>query len=307
MNDSEKPVLTSSRWKLIILILSLTAFSVGYRLIAMHHLEQTSLMFIGLPALLAVILAVTPKAKSTIGGIMRGITLALLLSGVLLGEGFICIVMAAPLFYMVGGIVGALVDWDRRRSRNPARSLVLLLLLPMSVEGVSPVMSFGRGESVQVSQVVDAPAAAVEQTLAEVPRTDVGLPFYLRMGFPRPAWATGSGLDVGAMRTIHFAGGEGHPGDLVLRVEESRPGYVRYAAVSDHSKIAHWLAWRTSEIAWAPVDAQHTRVTWTLDFERKLDPAWYFGPWERYAARLAAQGLIRANATPPAMNGRPRE
>ena len=118
------------------------------------------------------------------------------------------------------------------------------------------------------------------------------------MGFPRPAEATGSGLEVGALRTIHFAGGEGRPGDLVLRVEDSQPGYVRYVALSDHSKVAHWLAWRTSEISWTPVDAQHTRVTWTLRFERKLDPAWYFGPWERYAARLAAQSLIQANATP---------
>jgi len=39
-------------------------------------------------------------------------------------------------------------------------------------------------------------------------------------------------------------------------------------------------------------------VTWTLDYERGLDPAWYFGPWERYATRLAAGYLIDAVATP---------
>jgi hypothetical protein len=298
MNDAAKPPLSSSQWKLILLILSLTAFSIAYRVIVWKRLEQTSLMFIGLPAMLAVILAVTPKAKTTIGGIMRGITLALLLSGVLLGEGFICILMAAPLFYLVGAMVGVIVNWKRPGVDSSTRSFILLLLLPISLEGVSPAMSFNRDESVVASRVVNVPAAAVEQALASVPRAEAHLPLYLRMGFPHPVSAMGSGLEVGATRRIHFAGGEGHPGDLVLRVEESRPGYLRYAALSDQSKIAHWLAWRTSEVSWVAVDAGHTRVTWTLGFERKLDPAWYFGPWERYAARLAAKSLIQANATP---------
>jgi hypothetical protein len=96
------------------------------------------------------------------------------------------------------------------------------------------------------------------------------------MGFPRLTQAMGAGLEVGAMRTIHFAGGEGHPGDLVLRVQESRPGYVRFEALSDKSKVAHWLDWQSSETEWTPVDSQYTRVTWTLHFERRLDPAWYF-------------------------------
>jgi hypothetical protein len=118
------------------------------------------------------------------------------------------------------------------------------------------------------------------------------------MGFPRPTEARGDGLEVGATRTIHFAGGEGRPGDLLLRVQESRAGYVRFDAIADHSKVAHWLNWESSEVKWAALDAQRTRVTWTLHFERRLDPAWYFRAWERYAARLAAEYLIRANATP---------
>jgi hypothetical protein len=43
-----------------------------------------------------------PKAKTVKGGITKGLTLFLLLSGPLLGEGFICILMASPIFYLVG-------------------------------------------------------------------------------------------------------------------------------------------------------------------------------------------------------------
>jgi hypothetical protein len=79
---------------------------------------------------------------------------------------------------------------------------------------------------------------------------------------------------------------------------ESHIGYVRFNVVSDTCKISHWLNWESSEVNWRPVDAQHTRVNWTLRFSRRLDPAWYFRPWERYATRMAADYLIRANATP---------
>lgn len=298
MNDTEKKLsLSSSQWRLIFLIVAVSVGSVLYRLIVFGRLEQTSMLFVGIPAILAIILAMTPKAKTAPGGIIKGLTLALLLSGPLLGEGFICILMATPLFYVVGLAVGEIVDRSRKK-RRATLSCLLLIFLPMSLEGTSPRLSFDREETVQASRVVQTSEQDVLLALSRSPRTDLPLPLYLRMGFPRPVEARGEGLEVGATRTIHFAGGEGRPGDLLLQVEESCPGYVRFRAISDRSKVAHWLDWKSAEVRWTAIDAQHTRVDWTLHFERRLDPAWYFGPWERYAAHLAASYLIRANATP---------
>jgi hypothetical protein len=73
-----------------------------YRLIVLGRLEQTAVLFVGIPTVLAILLAVVPKAKTVKGGITKGLTLFLLLSGPLLGEGFICILMASPIFYLVG-------------------------------------------------------------------------------------------------------------------------------------------------------------------------------------------------------------
>ena len=39
-------------------------------------------------------------------------------------------------------------------------------------------------------------------------------------------------------------------------------------------------------------------MRWTLRYKRLLDPAWYFGPWERYAVKLTADYLIQTVATP---------
>ena len=298
MDGTEKK-LSQSQWNLIFLILAVAVGSLLYRLIARGRLEQTGLLFIGIPSVLAIFLTMTPKAKNVVGAIVKGITLFLLLSGPLLGEGFVCIVVAAPLFYAVGILVGVLIDSSRKK-RKATLTCLVLLLTPMSFEGVSPRLSFNREQAVSASEVVNAPALEVERALSRSPRTDLPLPHYLRMGFPRPTETHGTGLEIGATRTIHFAGGEGHPGDLIVQVEESRPGYVRFAAVADHSKIAHWLDWKGSEVRWYAIDSQHTRVTWTLSFTRRLDPAWYFAPWESYAAHLGAEYLIKANATPSA-------
>ena len=72
----------------------------------------------------------------------------------------------------------------------------------------------------------------------------------------------------------------------------------KFRAIEDQSKIAHWLDWEEAEVSWARLDESHTKVCWTLRYKRLLDPAWYFGPWERYAVRLTAGYLIDNLATP---------
>jgi hypothetical protein len=93
-------------------------------------------------------------------------------------------------------------------------------------------------------------------------------------------------------------GMEPRTGDLVLELQEARPGFVRWHAVSDDSHMTHFLNWREVTVAWAASDHGGTRVTWTMRYRRGLDPAWYFGPWQRYAVSLAAGYLIDSVATP---------
>jgi hypothetical protein len=299
IEPEDRPGIRRDQWALAALILALAAGGVLYRLLVMKKLEQTSALFIGLPAVLAIILALTPRATSATGTIVKGLTIALLMSGPILGEGFICILMAVPLFYLVGIIIGLVVDRSRRKQGSAAlRAVILLPLLAMSIEGMTPALTFPTREEVAVTRVVAATPAEVEGALARTPRFERKLPALLRLRFPRPERAAGGGLEPGALRVVRFAGGEGKPGDLTLRVAERGPASVTFQAVSDTSHIAHWLTWRSSRVTWRPLDARRTEVTWSLAYDRELDPAWYFGPWERYAARLAAGVLIDNLATP---------
>lgn len=310
--------LGAGRWALVTITLALAVGAIAYHLMHGSSLHQSVVFFIGVPAVLAVILSLTPKAKSATGMIVKGITLALLLSGIVFAEGFVCILMAAPLFYLVGVAVGYPVDRVRRRrqSEGKAYSIVGVGLLLLSVEGAVPGTSFPRHETVRVTRNVHASAGEVRRALAGAPEFDGGLPFYLELGFPRPVGATGEGLDVGDRRRIFF--GDESPMDpmeqshhhsaartprdgggvLELKVVRSSPRSVVFQPTTDTTAFTHWIGWGRSIVSWRAVGADTTEVTWTFHYERRLSPSWYFGPWQRYAATQAVGYLVETVATP---------
>jgi hypothetical protein len=281
----------------LIAIAGAVVASVWYRVTVFERLEQTSALFIGIPALIAAICVLTPKPASATGTAVKAVTLFIGISGVFLGEGLICILMASPLFYLIAIVIGCVVDKDRKNS-TIVSCVLFLTMIPISSEGTRPGLSFSRDQTVSAESVLTATPEQIDAALAAPPRTNGTLPLYLRMGFPRPASADVPGTAVGARETIHFAGGEGKPGDLVLEVAEHQKGRLRWRSISDTSHLAHWLKWEESSVEWKAVDGSHTRVRWTLRYRRLLDPAWYFGPWERYAVRLTAEQLIQDSATP---------
>ena len=283
------------------IILAVTVACVFYRWLVLHRLEQTSALFIGIPALLAILTTIFARPKSATGMLFAVTAIALLVSGIFLGEGFICILMASPLFFLMAAIVGAMTDWARRRHK-PSQTLMSLVLIvsltPMSLEGVRAKLSFPREEAVTRELVVAAPADEVSRRISATPEFGKELPAFLRLGFPRPLEAVGTGLNIGNVRRIHFAGGEGKPGDLVMRVTAHDASSVEFAEVADTSHVAHWMEWETTRFAWTALPDGTTRVTCTVRYRRLLDPAWYFKPWERYAVGLSNEYLLRSLTAP---------
>jgi hypothetical protein len=308
---SESRTASSASRTLVASILALTIASIAYRLLVFSNLQHTSLVFIGIPALLALsLLWVQPKTSA--GTVHKTIALALCMSGILFGEGFICIVMASPLFFLIGAVVArlrrsepSLVDLDDEQtgSGSSVKRFGIALLLPLSFEGVVPGLELGRAEEITVSRVVSGNVEHVRAALAAPPRFDAELPGFFRIGFPVPGATTGEGLDVGDRRSVQFLHGGHHPGTLTLEVTRSSSSAVVFTAVSDDSYITHWLSWRSAEVQWQEIAPGQTRVTWTLRYERRLDPAWYFAPLERYGVRKAAGYLIESLATPRASAG----
>jgi hypothetical protein len=96
MNDGagQKTGISAAQRGVIVPVVALTAGAVMYRLLKHERLGNRSAMFLGISAVLAILLALTPKAKSVTGAILKGIALFLLIIAPLLGEGYLCILMA---------------------------------------------------------------------------------------------------------------------------------------------------------------------------------------------------------------------
>ena len=297
---------TRARITITAIIVAVTIASLAYRVILGAGLQQTAALFVGLPALLAVAVVFLVSPRSAVGVACKAVTVGMLVSVVALGEGFLCVAMSAPLFYLIAVVVGFGIDRARRRFEEGAFTtftcIAGLVFVPLSLEGVTNATSFNRDEWVSETRLVNATSADVTQALVEQPRFDRALPPYLRAGFPRPI---STRIDNGGRWIVRLRGGETRvngteptTGDLVLQLVESHPGIVHWRVLSDDSHMTHFLRWREATVRWRAVDERRTEVTWSLRYRRGLDPAWYFGPWERYAARLAAQYLIEAVATP---------
>ena len=140
---------------------------------------------------------------------MKGMTLALLLLAPLLGEGMICILIASPLFYLIGLIVGWILDRQAREQGIEAELRSPSCCCRCAWKGTTPAWTVERMQTVSATRVVDAPVANVEAALAQSPALATVLPAALKIGFPVPLEASGSGLQVGRGADDPFHGSRG--------------------------------------------------------------------------------------------------
>jgi hypothetical protein len=304
--------LTAAQKQLVGFIVVLAVANVAYRLVYATGASQTAALYVGIPTLLAVGLAVLPRSKSATGMLLKGSTLALLIACVILPEGLLCLLFAVPLVALISVIVGGAVDLARRHKRGegPALMAISLPLLLMSLEGLAGT-PFDSHDHATATITVEVTPDDVEAALATTPQFDGDLPPFLTVGFNQPIGATGSGLAVGDDRTIEFSGGthDDHPlrlfgvtgersvdhhASMHLAITESDPGRVVFEVKHDMTMLARWVDVEQAVVTWQAVDEDHTRVTWRLEYERLLYPTVYFAPLQRFGMDQAAGYLLDA-------------
>ena len=296
----------SMQWGWFFTTLIIGLGCIYYVFLQKTNLQNSAALYIGLPMLLALGLSLTPKTKSVLGTTMKAITIALILSAILFREGYICIFFAAPIFYFVGAVIGVIIDIVlkrmKKRSTIHASGIAVFIFMLFSLEGVTDLLTWPRFNEIKASKVVNANIADIRAQLAKTPQLGPKKPFFLKI-FPYPVNITGEGLDIGDERIVKFIAYK-HiwwnkiEGDLRLKIAQYNDNHVQFEIVSDTSYLDHYLKWRSSDVSLESLDENHTQVTWTLTYDRIYDPAWYFGPMQRYAVKLAAQELIDHVATP---------
>jgi hypothetical protein len=280
--DDEDPF---RRWLLSGVVLVVAVL--GVVIAALTDRRDAAFLFVGVPALLALAIAWSPRSRSLHGTVASGTAFTLLLVAILLQEGAICVLLSAPLVFAVTHTIAALTE--RLRGRDQA-AFVLPLVLIASLEGVMPTWRVAPVQTVDVATVVEASADEVAARLAAGPDfTDARRPLLLRTGFPVPTEAAGAGFAVGDRWTFDY---RGRP--IVTEVSSVQPGQVGFALVHDGSKTARWLTWRDATLSWDGHTDGTTEVAVSVTFERGLDPSWWFGPVEDAFVRAGATYLLDA-------------
>jgi hypothetical protein len=237
--------------------------------------------------------ALTARARSTTGTIMATITNGLALAGPLLAEGVVCLLLTSPLFYLVGGTIGLIIDSAGNRGPGAMGALLAVPFL-FSMEGAAADLP--RGNEVTVTRTASTPVD-LERSLAASPSFGPIDSRLLKLKFPKPLRSEGSGLEIGATRLITFTprkslgiGARAEARSMTLKVVRSSAGAVVFEVVQD-STLARWLDLQEAEFRWSG-----RRLSVTLRYQRTFDPAWYFGPVQRYAVAEAADYLAETFA-----------
>ncbi|WP_372339653.1 hypothetical protein [Nocardiopsis sp. CC223A] len=312
---SENPLASGSRWLLAALVLVLLAVVVTFRLTHWGGLDQTSLFYLGLPAGIALLVVFTARPRSAMGVSMTALTVVLAMSAVILGEGMVCLVIAAPLLYGVVALVAAIATAIARGGRGSQQALFAVpLLFALTLEGVAGTSFLPRADQGDGSASTGAAPAEVAAALAAPPAYGPFEAVFLRaVPFPEPVAATGTGLEVGATRRIEFTprttlrvGSEPTPRHMELEVVESEVradgGRVVFEVTED-AAFAKWMDMHRATATWT-ADGDGTRMDWTIDYDRTYEPSWYFGPIQAYTTDLAATYLARTFTTGAEAGGR---
>jgi hypothetical protein len=172
-----------------------------------------------------------------------------------------------------------------------AVALALCAIGTASLEGVIPALTFAGDGRASSSVVVAAPPERLWQEIGRATSPEFPLPLALK-SIPQPvAVLVDEGAALGARRIVRFKGREGE-GDLALKVIRRTDTEAVFEAVSDDSPIAMWIRHKALTFRVDPHPAG-LKLTVTLDYERQLAPAWFFGPFMRQASTFAVDVLAR--------------
>jgi hypothetical protein len=175
--------------------------------------------------------------------------------------------------------------------------LLPYLFLLISVEGISPDLSFPRENIVRVSQTINATPLGIQQNLQRPINLDVSRHWFLTI-FPMPYQVEAESLESGDIHTIDYRYHKWfftntHEGTLTLLIEEVSAHRIKTRILKDTSYLSSYMKLKGTEIVLTPRMNGTTEVTLLVFYDRQLDPAWYFQPLQEYGVTKMAEFLIQ--------------
>lgn len=264
---------------------------------------QGTLVYLVVPFAISVAIhfLVPRSGKDTIGARflnhLRASTIIFLATSAILFEGFICVLMFMPIYYLVVGFA-FLVAWvGGRSSDNTFRAAALpLLFIIAAAEGLFPATTFEREQAASFVAVSPLSVAELKANMAEPITFDQQRHWFLRI-FPLPDRIEAGSLNPGDIHKLHFTYRRWfvtnvHKGEMHLRIAQVGPQDIETQIIRDDTYLSHYLKTHGTRIHFEPMPGGGTKIALTVKYRRLLDPAWYFGPMQELATRQSARYFI---------------
>lgn len=256
-------------------------------------------LFILLPIATGFATALVARVRSIIGAsLLIGLmicTVALLITRM---EGFVCVLMSAPLI-AVGMAIGALIGSLFRihvlaRLRKPRMLMMLVLLvLPVFLMGANSGERESRrtlrAETVSDTLIVSQSPEAVWNELKTMDSVTASKGFLMRIGLPVPVSCKTEREGVGGKRTCYFE--SGHIEEKIT--EWNFPNSMKFEITAADVPGRPWLTFRDASYE-IKRDGDHTVVTRRTTILSRLSPAWYWRRLEAIGVHTEHQYLFAA-------------
>lgn len=255
---------------------------------------DTALFFVGLPALLALIVGMIPGEEDS-GQLFQAVTVALLLVSAFLHEGALCVLIVSPLVYGIAFGIHAVVKGVKRAQQGggiDTRHALGGLLLLLALEGVVPGMRINPVQEVNADRIVASDCSDFTEALTRGPEfddDDRGL--LLRIAqYPTPTAAQntglGTGLEVGDTWELAMP-----MGSISTEVRAAEPEAIVFDVTADDARTTRWVSIQEGRLSWEQT-ADGCRADVRITFERDLDPAFWFAPVSSLFMHAGAEAFL---------------
>lgn len=300
LTDGPRPV-----WIRYLLILGVVTLIT--RLALDSRFATTSFFYCLIPYLIGIILYLfvpQPKGWSRRKRAARHLLatiIVMLASSALLFEGFICVIMAAPIYIFFAMLAIVLTphkaDPDRFKKSDVFRvSFVPLAVIILSVEGLTDTTSFPREDIITRTHILNLTPEEIHANLARPVHLEAKRSTFLSI-FPLPDRIDAQTFAQGETHTAYFTYRRWgftnvHKGETRIYMKTVKPLLIETELTKNTSYFSHYLTIHGTKIEMAPQADGTTEVSLTIRYRRDLDPAWYFGPLQRRAIRESADYLL---------------
>jgi len=279
--------------------------SMAVRLLMESRFDTSALLYVGIPYVISLIIVLYRPVKSTEkwwhefrDHSLTALSI-FLASSIVLFEGFVCVIFFLPIYFLVVSIA-FVIRWiavtGERRNGNKYAFAFPVLILAISLEGTTETLTVPRDSSVVVTRTTGLSAEQVMQNIAR--------PFDLQRDrhwmlalFPMPYEIEAGSLNPGDIHYVRtryhrWFVTNTHEGELHLQIVDVQPNKVRTKFLHDTTFFSSYLTPVGTEITLTEISPSETQISLQIDYNRKLDPAWYFHPLQQYGVTRMAEFLI---------------